>query len=75
MSSLLSVIERARSQAISDGQATYVVFPDKLPAGATASQLQTYPYRSFAIFEDDPTVHRYKTSYRLAKLADRRLHP
>jgi len=56
VSSLLGIIEQARSLAINDGQATYVVFPDQLPAAATPTQIQTYLYRSFAIFEDDPTT-------------------
>lgn len=51
---LLGAIEQARQQAIKDGQATYVVFPDHLPASASRSAIQQYSYRSFAIFEDDP---------------------
>jgi type II secretory pathway pseudopilin PulG len=47
---LLGAIEQARAQAIKDGQATYIVFPDQLPA-----TVQRYSYRSYAIFEDDPS--------------------
>lgn len=50
---LLGAIEQARALAVKDGQATYVVFPDQLPAGANVSAVQRYSYRAFAIFEDD----------------------
>src|SRR5207237_135604 len=43
--------------AIKDGQATYVVFPDRLPLTGTSTPgvatIQRYSYRSYAIFEDD----------------------
>ena len=54
VSNLLSAIEQARVQAFKDGQATYVVFPDRLPASATTAMIKDYAYRSYAIFEDDP---------------------
>jgi prepilin-type N-terminal cleavage/methylation domain-containing protein len=54
IANLLGAIEQARAQAIKDGQATYVVFPDQLPAGADNAAIQRYSYRSYAIFEDDP---------------------
>ena len=56
ISNLLGAIEQARAQAIKDGQATYIVFPDLLPAGSPAVMTQQYSYRAYAIFEDDPTT-------------------
>ena len=53
ISSLLGAIEQARSLAIKDGQATYLVLPGQLPPGADPSTIQRYGYRSFAIFEDE----------------------
>jgi prepilin-type N-terminal cleavage/methylation domain-containing protein len=53
ISSLLGSIEQARSLAIKDGQATYLVLPGQLPPGADSSTIQRYGYRSFAIFEDE----------------------
>jgi prepilin-type N-terminal cleavage/methylation domain-containing protein len=54
ISNLLGAIEQAHSQAIKDGQATYVVFP----TFTTGSQptLDRYHYKSYAIFEDDPAA-------------------
>ena len=51
---ILRILEEARSQAIRDGQATYVVFPDQLPNNSAVDIKERYSYRSFAIFEDDP---------------------
>lgn len=54
VSALLGAIEQARTTAVRDGQATYVVFPDQVPGGTTNVTLaQRYYYRSYAIFEDD----------------------
>ena len=53
VSNLLGAIEQARAQAIKDGQATYVVFPDVLPGSPDVATIQRYAYRSYAIFEDD----------------------
>ncbi len=50
---LLGAIEQARTLAVKDGQATYLVFPDQLPGNPSAEMRQRYAYRSFAIFEDD----------------------
>ena len=49
--SLLGGIERARAEAITSGQATYVVFPTF--TSGTQSTLDRYNYRSYAIFEDN----------------------
>jgi prepilin-type N-terminal cleavage/methylation domain-containing protein len=48
---LLGAIEQARSQAIKDGQPTYLVFPTF--ASGTQATLDRYNYESYAIFEDD----------------------
>jgi len=57
ISGLLGILEKARSQAIQDGQATYVVFPDKTLTSPTDPSIpQRYCYRSYAIFEDDPVT-------------------
>ena len=53
LGNLLGAFEQARAQAIKDGQATYVVFPDQLPGTPDAAMVQRYSYRSYAIFEDD----------------------
>ena len=53
ISNLLGAIEQARAQAIKDGQAAYIVFPDQLPGSPDAVTIQRYSYRSYAIFEDD----------------------
>jgi prepilin-type N-terminal cleavage/methylation domain-containing protein len=53
LSGLLGAIEQARSLAVKDGQATYVVFPDQLVNNNDPSLTQRYSYRSYAIFEDD----------------------
>ena len=53
VSNLLGAIEQARAQAIKDGQATYVVFPDVLPGSPDVATIQRYAYHSYAIFEDD----------------------
>ncbi|HJT81800.1 MAG TPA: hypothetical protein VJ719_11425 [Chthoniobacterales bacterium] len=52
VSGLLGAVEKARSLAIKDGQATYIVFPDKIDGGSDEI-IQRYSYRSYAIFEDD----------------------
>ena len=49
--SLLGGIEQARAEAITSSQATYVVFPTFTTG--TASILDRYNYRSYAIFEDN----------------------
>jgi prepilin-type N-terminal cleavage/methylation domain-containing protein len=49
--SLLGGIERARAEAITSGQATYIVFPTF--TSGTQSTLDRYNYRSYAIFEDN----------------------
>jgi prepilin-type N-terminal cleavage/methylation domain-containing protein len=49
--SLLGGIEQARAEAITSGQATYVVFPTF--TSGTQSTLDRYSYRSYAIFEDN----------------------
>ncbi len=54
ISNLLGAIEQTRAQAIKDGQPTYLVFPDQLPAGTDSATTQKYAYRSYALFEDDP---------------------
>lgn len=54
ISSLLGVIEQARTQAIKGGQATYVVFPTF--TGGSQSTLERYHHKSYAIFEDDPAT-------------------
>ncbi len=67
LSNLLGAIEQARAHAIRDGQPTYLVFPDTLPAGADATAIQRYAYRSYAIFEDDqanPTTPKQVTPWR-----------
>lgn len=55
VANLLGVIEQARTQAVRDGQPTYVVFPNDLPGSPDAATVQRYSYRSYAIFEDDPS--------------------
>jgi prepilin-type N-terminal cleavage/methylation domain-containing protein len=54
---LLGGIEQARSQAIKDGRATYVVFSAQPVGGSSPitdkTILSRYFYHSFAIFEDD----------------------
>ena len=50
---LLGTIEQARTQAIKDGQSTYVVFAT-LGGGTAQAILDRYNYKSYAIFEDDP---------------------
>ena len=58
ISLLLGMFEQARTLAIKDGRATYVVFPAEYPAGTAATSNQEivsrYFYHSVAIFEDDP---------------------
>jgi prepilin-type N-terminal cleavage/methylation domain-containing protein len=65
ISNLLGVIEQAHSQAIKDGQATYVVFPT-FTSGSQPT-LDRYHYKSYAIFEDDPaapTVPKQLTNWK-----------
>jgi prepilin-type N-terminal cleavage/methylation domain-containing protein len=50
MSNLLGTIEQARTQAIRDGQPAYLVFPTFDTGSATT--LDRYNYKSFAVFED-----------------------
>lgn len=57
LSNLLNAIEQARTQAVRDGQATYLVFPT---FGTTNSRTDPYNYRSYAIFEDDPATNGVK---------------
>jgi prepilin-type N-terminal cleavage/methylation domain-containing protein len=52
ISNLLGALEQARTYAITDGQATYLVFPTQV--GTDVATIQRYAYRSYAIFEDDP---------------------
>ena len=54
ISNLLGTIEQARAQAIKDGRPTYIVFATTL---STTDQnlIQRHLFRSFAIFEDDPS--------------------
>jgi prepilin-type N-terminal cleavage/methylation domain-containing protein len=54
INNLLGAIEQAHTQAIKDGQATYVVFPT-FTAGSQAT-LDRYHHKSYAIFEDDPAA-------------------
>jgi prepilin-type N-terminal cleavage/methylation domain-containing protein len=54
---LLGTIEQARTLALKDGRASYVVFPAEYPAGTAATSdkniVSRYFYHSVAIFEDD----------------------
>jgi prepilin-type N-terminal cleavage/methylation domain-containing protein len=52
ISNLLGAFEQARTQAIKDGQPTYVVFPT-FSSGAQTT-IDRYNYKSYAIFENDP---------------------
>ncbi len=52
-SALLGVIEQARTQAIKDGQAIYLIFPT-FASGTSQATLDRYHYKCYAIFEDDP---------------------
>jgi Type II transport protein GspH len=54
ISNLLGAIEQAHTQAIKDGQATYIVFPTF--TGGTQGTLDRYHHKSYAIFEDDPAA-------------------
>jgi prepilin-type N-terminal cleavage/methylation domain-containing protein len=54
IANLVGGIEQARAQAITDSQATYVVFPT-FGSGTSQAILDRYNYKSYAIFEDDPT--------------------
>lgn len=68
MNILLGAFEQARSQAIKDGQATYVVFPDSLPSGVTEDMKQQYQNHSYAIFQDDaatPGIPKQLTPWRI----------
>lgn len=61
---LLGAIEQARAQAIRTGVATYLVLPGDI--GTTDPALtQRYSYRSYAIFEDDPTAPKQLTPWRM----------
>jgi hypothetical protein len=59
ISNLLGAIEQARAQAITDGQATYIVFPI-FSAGTGQAVLDRYNYKSYAIFEDGPATGTVK---------------
>jgi prepilin-type N-terminal cleavage/methylation domain-containing protein len=60
---LQGAIEQARAQAIRTGVATYLVLPGDI--GSTDPNLtQRYSYRSYAIFEDDPTTPKQLTPWR-----------
>jgi prepilin-type N-terminal cleavage/methylation domain-containing protein len=52
LSSLLQAIEQARSLSMKDGVSTYLVFPEQITS-SDPTVTQRYPYRSFAVFEDD----------------------
>lgn len=56
---LLGALEQARTQAIKDGRATYLVFPAQPPDNTSSitdpAILERYFYHSFAVFQDDPT--------------------
>lgn len=52
MSNVTSMIEQARSLALSDARNTYIAFATVLPAGATPQMIQDYSYRAYAVFED-----------------------
>lgn len=59
VSLLLAGLEQARTEAIKNGRATYLVFPAQ-PTDASSpitdnATLDRYFYHSFAIFQDDPT--------------------
>ena len=55
ISNLLGAIEQARAEAIKTGQSTYVVFPT-FGSGTSQTTLDRYNYKSFAIWEDDPST-------------------
>jgi prepilin-type N-terminal cleavage/methylation domain-containing protein len=52
ISNLISMIEQARSLALSDARNTYVVFATTLPGSATPQMIKEYSYRAYAVFED-----------------------
>jgi type II secretory pathway pseudopilin PulG len=54
ISNIASIIEQARSLALSDARNTYVAFATALPAAATPQMVQDYSYRTYAVFEDNP---------------------
>jgi len=54
VNNLLGTIEQAHAEAIKSGQATYLVFPT-FASGTSQATLDRYNYKSFAIWEDDPT--------------------
>lgn len=51
-SNLISMIEQARSLALSDARNTYVAFATTLTGSATPLMVQEYSYRAYAVFED-----------------------
>ena len=53
ISALTSVVEQARSLALSDARNTYVAFAGTLPGTPTPQMVQDYTYRAYAVFEDD----------------------
>lgn len=53
--SLLGAVEQARAQAIKDGRATYLVLVGQLAGVSDQSIIGRYGYRSYAIFQDDPS--------------------
>jgi len=53
ISNLTVIIEQARSLALSDSRNVYVAFISNLPTSASASIINDYSYRAYAVFEDD----------------------
>jgi Tfp pilus assembly protein FimT len=53
MTTLLGLLEQARTRAITDGRTTYVAFATDLGTDDAAAK-QRYSYRSYAIFQQDP---------------------
>jgi hypothetical protein len=55
ISNLTTVIEQARSLALSDSRTTYVAFAAELPPTIPISVSEDYSYRAYAVFEDGAT--------------------
>jgi prepilin-type N-terminal cleavage/methylation domain-containing protein len=53
ISNLTTIIEQARSLALSDSRNAYVVFVAIVSPPAPASVIEEYSYRAYAVFEDD----------------------
>lgn len=65
ISNLLGAVEQAHTQAIKDGQATYVIFPTF--SSGSRQTVERYHHKSYAIFEDDPaapTVPKQLTNWK-----------